>query len=53
MGNQTLITNQKKGLVDKKVRICIECGSSLTQKEDQGILCNDCGNFFKIKEERN
>ena len=53
MENQTLITSQKMSLINKKVRICIECGSALTQKKVQGICCKECGNFFKIREDRN
>ena len=52
MENQAVIASKKK-IVNKKIRICIECGSSSTQMKDKGIHCKECGNFFKIKEDRN
>lgn len=49
MENQILITKEKQNLVDKNVRICIECGSFLTKKVDHCIYCKECGNFFVIR----
>ncbi len=31
--------------VDPKIRICLDCGSSLTVHNEKTIICRDCGNI--------
>jgi len=29
--------------VDSKIRICLECGSAITVKNEKTLICIDCG----------
>ena len=31
--------------VDSKIRICLDCGSAKTVKNEKTIICRDCGNI--------
>ena len=53
MEDQLLITQneEEKQTVNKDVRICIECASSLIHKKNNRVHCKKCGKFFDIKED--
>ena len=34
--------SRKEGTIDSRIRICIECGSTIVFMEKYGITCKDC-----------
>ena len=55
MEHQKLISplNEENPRVNKKIRICIECGNFSIQQENYGFYCKQCEKFFNFKEEQN
>ena len=53
MKNQELvsISNVKNPRVNKKIRICIECGIPSLRPENNGVYCKSCKKFFNFKED--
>ena len=43
---------RKKEVVNKAVKICIECGSLAVLIDNYGIYCNNCNSRFKVREEK-
>ncbi|MGI9566278.1 MAG: hypothetical protein ACR2LL_04605 [Nitrosopumilus sp.] len=43
---------RRKEIVNRAVKICIECGSVAVLIDNYGIYCNNCNSRFKIKEEK-
>lgn len=37
--------------VNKKIRICINCGSLGVDIENNGVSCRDCGSFFGVEKD--
>ena len=40
-----LLINRKNKSVNSKIRICIECGSTLVLQNQKSIICRDCGDI--------
>jgi len=55
MENQDLVSiiKVKNPKVNKKIRICIECGNHSIQHEINGFYCKECKKFFNFKEGSN
>ena len=45
-GNQ-LESNKK--VVNKAIRICVNCGNIAIKIQNHGIYCKDCGSFFDVE----
>ena len=45
-------TEIRKDVVNKAVKICIECGNLAVKIDNYGIYCNNCNSSFQIKEEK-
>ena len=41
----------KREIVNRAIRICIECGNRAVLIDNYGIFCKDCNSQFKIEEE--
>jgi len=50
MERQLLVT--KNQIINKNIKICVECGSCSIHKEKQIVFCKDCERFFEIKEDQ-
>ena len=44
---------KRKEVVNKAVKICVECGNLAVLIDNYGIYCNSCNSQFKIEEEKN
>ena len=55
MENQKLVStlNVQNPEVNKKIRICIDCGFSSIQRENNGFYCKSCKKFFNFREDVN
>ena len=42
---------KKKEIVNRAVKICIDCGSLAIQIDNYGIYCKECNSRFKVKSE--
>ena len=42
---------EKKEIVNRAVKICIDCGSLAIQIDNYGIYCKECNSRFKVKSE--
>jgi ribosomal protein L37AE/L43A len=44
--------NQLKSnkIVNKAIRICLNCGNIAVKIENHGIFCKDCGSFFDVED---
>ena len=45
-----LLVNGRRKPVNSKIRICIECGSTLVLQNQKIILCRDCGDVRGVRE---
>ena len=41
----------RREIVNKAVKICIDCGSLAIQIDNYGIYCKECNARFKVKNE--
>ncbi|WP_185736612.1 hypothetical protein [Candidatus Nitrosopumilus sp. SW] len=41
-----------KKIVNKAVRICVNCGNIAVKIQNHGIFCKDCGSFFDVEDEK-
>ena len=42
----------RKDVVNKAVKICVECGNLAVKIDNYGIYCNNCNSSFQINEEK-
>ncbi|MDH3678043.1 MAG: hypothetical protein OEQ12_07065 [Nitrosopumilus sp.] len=42
----------KKQIVNKAIRICVDCGNVSVNIENYGIFCKECGRFFDVKDDK-
>lgn len=40
----------QNGIINKKIRICIECGNTSIRIEDDLVNCTECGKKFLVVE---
>ena len=50
---QTNKSDASKHIVNKKIRICVNCGSKSLNIKNHRMLCKECGAFFQVKETKN
>ena len=43
--NNTITRLQPDEMFDSRIRICLDCGSAKTVKNEKTIICRDCGNI--------
>ena len=44
---------KRKEIVNKAIKICVECGNLAVRIDNYGIYCNNCNSRFKIQKEKN
>ena len=44
---------KRKEIVNRAIKICIECGNLAVRIDNYGIYCNNCNSRFKIQKEKN
>ena len=42
----------RKNIVNKAVRICVNCGNISVQIQNYGIFCKECGEFFEVRDQK-
>lgn len=42
---------KRKEVINKAVKICIECGSLAILIDNYGVFCKECNSKFRIKED--
>ncbi len=45
-----MVNKLQKQMINKKIRICIECGSLAIRSENKMVRCTECGKKFFIGE---